>query len=154
MKAKHQTKNAMPHTLVFLAAAIAIAIIAAFSICATSQAKAEELVKNGDILNSRFLCSSDSAKVIVSFDGDEKTLDFINNNTIGGILESAEMGDMPPFLNAGAYQEYDDGKKKIFIVFNESGTYGSTPTDISVEVPVAESEALDWQLNGETVSYD
>ena len=61
MKAKHQTKNAMMHKLVFLAVGIAIAIIAAFSICATSQAKADEPVKNGDILNSRFLCSADSS---------------------------------------------------------------------------------------------
>ena len=43
MKAKHLTKNAMSHKLVFLAVGIAIAIIAAFSICAPSQAKAEDL---------------------------------------------------------------------------------------------------------------
>ena len=42
MNAKHQTKNAMMHKLVFLAVGIAIAIIAVFSICATSQAKANE----------------------------------------------------------------------------------------------------------------
>ena len=41
MNAKHLTKNTMSYKLVFLAVGIAIAIIAAFSICATSQAKAE-----------------------------------------------------------------------------------------------------------------
>ena len=46
MNAKHLTKNTMSHKLVFLAAGIALAIIAAFSICATSQAKAETNVSN------------------------------------------------------------------------------------------------------------
>ena len=51
MNAKHLTKNALSRKLVFLAAAIAIAIVAAFSICATSQAKAEEndLMSNGKL---------------------------------------------------------------------------------------------------------
>ena len=41
MNAKHLTKNAISRKFVFLAVGIAIAIIAAFSICVTSQAKAE-----------------------------------------------------------------------------------------------------------------
>ena len=40
MNAKHLTKNAMSHKLVFLAVGIAIAIIAAFSICVTKSANA------------------------------------------------------------------------------------------------------------------
>ena len=40
MNAKHLTKNAISHKLVFLAAAIVIALIVAFSICATNEAKA------------------------------------------------------------------------------------------------------------------
>ena len=42
MNAKHLTKNAMSHKLVFLAVGLALAIIAVFSICTTSQAKADE----------------------------------------------------------------------------------------------------------------
>ena len=48
MSAKHLTKNAISHKLVFLAAVIALAIIAAFSICATSQARAETNAANDD----------------------------------------------------------------------------------------------------------
>ena len=43
MNAKHLTKNAMSRKLVFLAVGIALAIIAAFSICATTQAKADDI---------------------------------------------------------------------------------------------------------------
>ena len=51
MNAKHLTKNAMSHKLVFLAVGIAIAIITAFSICATSQAKASVNKQSNDICN-------------------------------------------------------------------------------------------------------
>ena len=50
MNAKHVSKNAMSHKLVFLAVGIAIAISAAFSICATSQAKAETNETNGSLI--------------------------------------------------------------------------------------------------------
>ena len=50
MKPKHLTKNAMSHKLVFLAVGIAIAIIAAFSICATSQAKAGTNESEGSLI--------------------------------------------------------------------------------------------------------
>ena len=50
MNAKH-LKNAMSHKLVFLVATIAIAIVTAFSICATSQAlaKTDGTATNGDV---------------------------------------------------------------------------------------------------------
>ena len=49
MTAKH-FKNTFSYKLVFLAAAIAIAIIAAFSICATSEARAETNEINGSLI--------------------------------------------------------------------------------------------------------
>ena len=64
MNAKHLTKNAMSHKLVFLAAAIAIAIIAAFSICATSQAKANDIGLNNSINNVGIPSS-----ITVTYDG-------------------------------------------------------------------------------------
>ena len=85
MTAKHLTKNAMMHKLVFLAVGIAIAIIAAFSICATSQAKADEPVKNDEIINSKFLSSADSSKFFVNYDGYYNELEFTDKKTIGEI---------------------------------------------------------------------
>ena len=49
MTAKH-FKNTFSYKLVFLAVGIAIAIIAAFSICTTSQAKAETNETNGSLI--------------------------------------------------------------------------------------------------------
>ena len=82
MNAKHLTKSAKSHKLVFLAVSIAIAIIAAFSICATSQAKADEPVKNDEIINSKFLSSADSSKFFVDYDGFYGELEFTDKKTI------------------------------------------------------------------------
>ena len=64
MNAKHLTKNAMSRKLVFLAVGIAIAIIAAFSICATSQAKANDTGLNNGINNVGIPSS-----ITVTYDG-------------------------------------------------------------------------------------
>ena len=90
MNAKHLTKNAMSRKLVFLAAGIALAIIAAFSICATSQAKADDNVANDSIVDSKFYSKIESSKTRIYTKNNDKFSADINGRTLKDMHEEID----------------------------------------------------------------
>lgn len=90
MNAKHLSKFSISKKFSLFGAIIAIAIVAAFSICATNQARADEPEKNDYAENSQFFSSVESIAFINHESAGFKTKEFVNGETVKQIYESIQ----------------------------------------------------------------
>ena len=106
MKPKHLIKNTMSHKLVFLAVGIALAIIAAFSICATTQAKADDINNS----NTKFFIKG-TGNYRITGDGQKEEGTYNNTELFSFVTEVLQTEDyqldnvFPPELNVSHSKE-------------------------------------------------
>ena len=94
MTAKHLTKNTILHKFVFLAAIVAVAMTAAFFICATSQANAETQEGNQAVTN---LVNKDNLNAA----GTDKANSQINASILETVCLYGEGGDIDLSADGG-----------------------------------------------------